>query len=170
MILVESILTIWEDLIMNRKSRRGFTLAELLVVVAIIAVLTAVSIPIFTSQLNKSKNATNMANIKAAQNAAIVDYMSNDKNNAYRKSIQDKYGNTITVGYYSYVVSSGTFITDQGKVDRYPTSVNGIYQTINIYISEDDSGLVITSYPYCNASATDLDTVIVDDQGFNKFQ
>ncbi|MCH3961806.1 MAG: type II secretion system GspH family protein [Solobacterium sp.] len=64
---------------MNRKSRRGFTLAELLVVVAIIAVLTAVSIPIFTSQLDKSKIATNMANIKAAQNAAIVDYMSNDK-------------------------------------------------------------------------------------------
>ena len=34
---------------------KGFTLAELLIVVAIIGVLVAVSIPIFTSQLEKSK-------------------------------------------------------------------------------------------------------------------
>ena len=33
------------------KSKKGFTLAELLIVVAIIAVLVAISIPIFTNQL-----------------------------------------------------------------------------------------------------------------------
>ena len=38
----------------------GFTLAELLVVVAIIAVLVAVSIPIFSSQTTKAKAATDM--------------------------------------------------------------------------------------------------------------
>ena len=40
---------------MNNK--RGFTLAELLIVVAIIAVLVAISIPIFTTQLEKSRDA-----------------------------------------------------------------------------------------------------------------
>ena len=35
------------------KEKRGFTLAELLVVVAIIGVLVAISIPIFTTQLEK---------------------------------------------------------------------------------------------------------------------
>ena len=36
-----------------KKKRKGFTLAELLIVVAIIAVLVAIGIPIFTSQLEK---------------------------------------------------------------------------------------------------------------------
>ena len=40
-----------------KKSRKGFTLAELLIAVAIIAVLVAVAIPIFGSQLEKSREA-----------------------------------------------------------------------------------------------------------------
>lgn len=44
---------------------RGFTLAELLIVVAIIAVLVAISIPIFTSQLHKAKVAADWANLRA---------------------------------------------------------------------------------------------------------
>ena len=39
------------------KSDRGFTLAELLIVVAIIGVLVAIAIPIFTSQLERSREA-----------------------------------------------------------------------------------------------------------------
>ena len=49
---------------MNNK--HGFTLAELLIVVAIIAVLVAISIPIFTSQLEKSREAVDLANMRAA--------------------------------------------------------------------------------------------------------
>ena len=50
----------------NRNNQRGFTLAELLIVVAIIAVLMAVAIPTFTGQLEKTKVATDHANIRAA--------------------------------------------------------------------------------------------------------
>lgn len=49
---------------MNNK--KGFTLAELLVVVAIIAVLVGISIPVFTSQLEKAREATDLANIRSA--------------------------------------------------------------------------------------------------------
>ena len=49
---------------MNNK--HGFTLAELLIVVAIIAVLVAISIPIFTTQLEKSREAVDFANVRAA--------------------------------------------------------------------------------------------------------
>ena len=45
--------------IQNRK--KGFTLAELLVVVAIVAILAAISIPIFTRQLEASREATDLA-------------------------------------------------------------------------------------------------------------
>ena len=57
------------------KKTDGFTLAELLIVVAIIAVLVAVSIPIFTRQLEKAREATDMANMRAAKAAFITAYL-----------------------------------------------------------------------------------------------
>jgi prepilin-type N-terminal cleavage/methylation domain-containing protein len=48
-----------------KKNRNGFTLAELLIVAAIIGVLVAISIPIFTSQLEKAREATDAANIRS---------------------------------------------------------------------------------------------------------
>ena len=51
---------------------RGFTLAELLIVVAIIGVLVAVSVPIFTNQLKRARFATNQANARAAYAAAMA--------------------------------------------------------------------------------------------------
>ena len=63
---------------MERLNKKGFTLAELLIVVAIIAVLVAVSIPIFTSQLEKSREATDIANLRAARASAVAMYLTAD--------------------------------------------------------------------------------------------
>ena len=60
---------------MNKNNRKGFTLAELLIVVAIIAVLVAISIPIFHAQLRKARLATNQANGRAAFSAAEAAYL-----------------------------------------------------------------------------------------------
>ncbi len=60
------------------KTSHAFTLAELLVVVAIIGVLTAISIPIFSSQLEKSRRATDMANARNVLSALKMGYMSGD--------------------------------------------------------------------------------------------
>lgn len=49
-----------------RKNKKGFTLAELLIVVAIIAVLVAVAIPIFTYRLEKAREAVDLENIRSA--------------------------------------------------------------------------------------------------------
>lgn len=65
-------------LIQKRNNKKGFTLAELLIVVAIIAVLVAISIPIFTSQLQKARLATNQANARAAYAAVEAQYLQND--------------------------------------------------------------------------------------------
>ena len=50
---------------MKKMNKKGFTLAELLIVVAIIAVLVAIAIPIFSAQLEKSREATDLANIRS---------------------------------------------------------------------------------------------------------
>ena len=57
-------------------SKKGFTLAELLIVVAIIAVLTAIAIPVFSSQLDKAKLATGTANVRSAYAEYVADCMS----------------------------------------------------------------------------------------------
>lgn len=56
-----------------KRDKQGFTLAELLVVVAIIAVLVAIAIPIFTSQLEKSREATDAANIRSQYAQVMTD-------------------------------------------------------------------------------------------------
>lgn len=61
---------------MNKSNKKGFTLAELLIVVAIIAVLVAIAIPVFTSQLEKAREATDAANIRAAYAELMADEIS----------------------------------------------------------------------------------------------
>ena len=61
-----------------KENKKGFTLAELLIVVAIIAVLVEISIPIFTSQLEKAKQSTDAANLRAAYAEAVMASLDND--------------------------------------------------------------------------------------------
>ena len=54
----------------------GFTLVEMLIVVAIIAILIMVSIPMVNSALERAKEATDQANERSAFGAAEVLYLS----------------------------------------------------------------------------------------------
>ena len=64
-----------KKLMKKLKSRKGFTLMEMLIVVAIIAILVAVAIPTFTSSLDKAKSATDSANLRAAKAVATTEYL-----------------------------------------------------------------------------------------------
>lgn len=66
---------------MRENGKKGFTLAELLIVVAIIAVLVAISIPIFSAQLEKSREATDVANIRSAYAEVSADLLTDDSSN-----------------------------------------------------------------------------------------
>ena len=62
--------------------RKGFTLAELLIVVAIIAVLVAIAIPVFNTHLEKAREATDLANLRAAYAEEMAAYLEWDGSTA----------------------------------------------------------------------------------------
>ena len=56
---------------MKKKSKKGFTLIELLIVIAIVGVLVAISIPIFNQQIEKAREAHDIATMRTAASAAV---------------------------------------------------------------------------------------------------
>ena len=134
-------------------NKKGFTLAELLVVVAIIAVLVAVSIPIFSAQTKKANLATNQANARAAKAAAVSAVLGGSTSATFKYDIAS---GTITEG----ATASGTEITsdpstwtDTGaKIGTLDTSV---YKTWYVTVNNDSKDTVadgtVTSYSYDDA-------------------
>lgn len=64
----------------NQKQEKGFTIVEFLIVVAIIGVLAAISIPVFAAQLEKSREAADIANVRAAYAELMVRVLDTDGN------------------------------------------------------------------------------------------
>lgn len=110
-------------------NKKGFTLAELLVVVAIIAVLVAVSIPIFTSKLEKAREATDIANMRAAKAAAVTAYLSEDKiNNTQVGSTQ-----TAAVTLY-YDAQNGKLVDAVTDIKAYGKGTTATGDTNNTFM------------------------------------
>ena len=103
------------------RNKKGFTLSELLIVVAIIGVLVAISIPIFTSQLHKAEVATDWANLRGFYAQLQADYMGTEKENEdikdyenskiEHRSFKDLQGNTIHLKAGYFIM---TFDTENG--------------------------------------------------------
>lgn len=60
------------------RGKKGFTLAELLIVVAIIAVLVSVAIPVFNSQAEKARRAVDLDNMKVISNCLTYMYLQDE--------------------------------------------------------------------------------------------
>ena len=59
---------------MNVKTKRGFTLIELMIVVAIIGILAAIAIPKFAQLITKSNEANTKGNLGAMRSALSIYY------------------------------------------------------------------------------------------------
>ena len=59
----------------SKKNKKGFTLMEMLIVVAIIVILIAIMIPTFNGQLEKTREAADAANIRAKYSELMVNYL-----------------------------------------------------------------------------------------------
>ena len=93
-------------------SRKGFTLAELLIVVAIIAVLVAVAIPVFGSKLEKSREAADLANVRAAYAEVLTEANMGIYDKVVTVDLKQKQydwqsADVITIGGISHSVKEG---------------------------------------------------------------
>lgn len=63
-----------EEVVMFRLKSKGFTLIELMIVVAIIGILAAIAIPKFAQMLEKSKEGATKGNLGSMKSAASIYY------------------------------------------------------------------------------------------------
>lgn len=67
-----------KEVLRKKQNQKGFTLAELLIVVAIIAILAAIAFPMFSSQLDKAKAGADLANLRSAISIASTELLTNN--------------------------------------------------------------------------------------------
>ena len=118
-------------------NKKGFTLMEMLIVVAIIAILVAIAIPTFSGSLAKANAATDLANIRSgfasAQIKAMTETIADDtklylqkdgsveltKTNAYEcKGKNDDVGGANEIGGKGFTVT-------WNKGDKIYYTING---------------------------------------------
>ena len=116
-----------------RGNKKGFTLAELLVVVAIVAILVAISVPIFTTQLGKARRATNQANMRAAKVAAISQYLTDGYDGEQETYVYSIEAGTVTVATNSFKKTDYTIKT----IDEAAT--NKVYDSIAVEVKAASS-------------------------------
>ncbi|MDY3781098.1 MAG: type II secretion system protein [Candidatus Faecousia sp.] len=96
------------------KNSKGFTLMEMLIVVAIIAVLVAIAVPTFTASLNKARVATDEANIRAGYATLMAQMLTSDTTTIegnYQLNTDGSITKDATGSYTTYGNAGATGIT-----------------------------------------------------------
>lgn len=108
----------------NRKNNRGFTLAELLVAVALIGILVSVSVVIFTGRTAEAKENVCKTNRDSMQHGTVVISMTE------RVNWQDEYG---TAGLNSQVSEDIiSYLLDEKYIDDFKCPAGGRIYAANV--------------------------------------
>lgn len=132
------------------KNKKGFTLMEMLIVVAIIAILIAIAIPTFASSLNKARVATDEANIRAGYASVMADVLTNEGENSGETGQTAKEYTLNTDGSVTTgVTTGGTAYTCKGNNTDATVKVGGA----NVGVWQKNDG-VKYSYDYATGKVT----------------
>ena len=141
----------FKKLMKMKEDKKGFTLAELLIVVVIIGVLVAISVPIFTAQLHKATLATNQANARSAKAAAVSAYLEEPTILGGTYNTQD---GKFTVVPSGGIAPSGTITLSTDPASWKVDNADGKkidtdeYNTISIVLGTGDAAGTVTSYGF----------------------
>ena len=137
-----------------RSNHKGFTMAELLIVVAIIAVLVAIAIPIFNKQLEKSREAYDIATMRQAASLAVEYYYAGVKDQESAEAVGLKWWNNHNVDQDNaagvYDPSTGKFLpieSSKGKAYGKGTTKN----SDKTYTYNSDRNIYNPTAKYSNA-------------------
>ena len=107
------------------KRQKGFTLVELIVVIAILGILAALAVPKFIGTMSTAKERTNEANMKTLRSAATICYSEHQK---------------------AFTWTNGTGGTGDTSVDKYieewPEHPDGGIYTVTV----DEAGKIEVEY------------------------
>ena len=122
-------------------NKKGFTLAELLIVVAIIAILVAISIPVFAGKLESARESTDKANERAAKAAALNVYLEEQSEGTWYYDAENG----------KLVKDTTTITTAYGKSSKYPSGAPAVGKIIKINVN--DAGEVEITWVSKDSSA-----------------
>lgn len=152
-----------------KQNRSGFTLMEMLIVIALIAVLVAIAIPAIASQLERSREAADLANVRAAYAQVSAEALLGDPQFAVTVALKQKQAdwqsaNPVNIGGIVHYKNQGD--TDNWKGVAAP---NG-----TCTVSYDkDHGIILTwsgkasAYPF-NTAEKDFFQSLYDTEFWKK--
>jgi len=135
---------------MNRNSKKGFTIVELIIVIAVIAVLAAVLIPTFSNLIQKANEAKDTALVSNLNKAVAMDTSKNETVYDVLTTVRDNAG--YDVGKINAAATNNEILWDSAN-NCFVYSVNGEIK----YIPDTKTKDVAGDYDYWKLSSNQED-------------
>lgn len=150
-----------------KQNKNGFTLMEMLIVIAIIAVLIAVAIPVFASQLEKAREATDLANVRSAYAQVSTEALLGDSEATVTVNLKQKQADwqsvdPVNIGGIVHSKSQGDTKNWIGVAEPNGTCVVSYKEDYGIILNwSGKADPSISKYPF-NTNVTDFFQVLYE--------